>query len=294
MDGRQWNPNLPSRTRGRATPRDSHERYSGHQSSDHFARFVGDEDSGRYHSSSQRGVPNRRSREQDMSLEDGILELFEVINEAINIFAHFNQDYQQDVQRIRKYCDKHLIDAVWMQKVCGGSREAGDPRRRHRGEQDEDMDRTARQSPSLRSTMKQLLSSVELALNAAQVFRPSPRRPSRYTSDDVVKIQEQLHRTYQNLRRSFPIVTERRSEMEHVSTELEMLRLFLGRNGAADGVEDVARGGGHGGGSRRPGGFTGGSHVGFEEEAGEQVEEWSGGQDAGKGEPKSSSLDYAS
>ncbi|KAL8686173.1 MAG: hypothetical protein Q9224_005530 [Gallowayella concinna] len=231
-------------------------------------------------------MTSRKSKDHDVSLEDGISELFDFVNEAIRFFGHFDHDYQQDIQRIRRYCDHRLIDAVWMQKAQGGPRE-GRAGGRRRGDQDDDIEREERsQPPTLRNMMKRLNSTMETALDAVESFRPSQRRPSRHNPEDVVKIRKQLHRTYQNLRKSFSVVMEKPSEMEHVTTELEMLSLFLGRNGAADG-NNGGRGGGRmggQGGGMRPGGNEVGGQSAYGGEMDEPTEEWSGGQDVGQGE----------
>ncbi|KAL8779832.1 MAG: hypothetical protein Q9213_006747 [Squamulea squamosa] len=285
MDGGQWSQELPGRPRGRPTPRDSHERHGGRPSLDHPPRFPEDEVRSGYHQSSQRGIPSRRLREHDNSLEDGIQELFQLVNEAIDLFSHFDRAFQQDIQRISMYCDKRLIDAVWMEKVRGNPRDTREGRAggRRGGHDDEIETGEQRQSTSLRSTMKQLLSTIEIALNAAHHFRPSQRRPSRYKPDDVAKIGQQLSRTYENLRKSFPIAMQRSSEMGHITTELEMLGVFLGRNVPRSNMEGGPRDGEHPGARRRADDRKVGGQGGYGEKLDEPAEEWSGGQDAEQG-----------
>ncbi|KAL8858699.1 MAG: hypothetical protein Q9178_004787 [Gyalolechia marmorata] len=293
MDGGQWSQDLPARPRGRATPRDSHERHGGRRPLDHPIPFLDDEGRNAHHYPSQRKMPSRRSKEHNTSLEDGIQDLFEAINEGIDLFTHFTQDYQQDVERISRYCDKHLIDAIWMEKVRGSPRDTKEGRAgRRRGGPDRELQREERmEPPALRSMMKQLLSSIETTVNAVDDFRPSQRRPSRYKPEDIAKIRQQLNRSYQNLRRSFPLVMDRRSEMEHVTTEMEMLGLFLGRNGAEGNADSGPRGGGPPSERRR----TGESEVGGPSAYGggmdEPTEEWSGGQGAGPGRHRCSRED---
>ncbi|KAL8806699.1 MAG: hypothetical protein Q9223_004515 [Gallowayella weberi] len=231
-------------------------------------------------------MPSRRSKDRDVSLENGMSELFDCVNEAIRFFGDFDHDYQQDIQRIRRYCDQRLIDAVWMQKAQGGPRE-GRAGGRRRGDQDDEIEREGPpQLPTLRNTMKQLKSTMETAIDAVENFRASQRRPSRHTLEDVAKIRKQLHRTYQNLRRSFLGVLKKRSEMEHVTTELEMLSLFLGRNGAADGNEGGRCGNrsvGQGAGGRQMVGSEVGGQSAYGAEMDAPAEEWSGGQDMRQG-----------
>ncbi|KAL8795953.1 MAG: hypothetical protein Q9182_007448 [Xanthomendoza sp. 2 TL-2023] len=234
---------------------------------------------------------SRRFKDHDVSLENGMSELFDCVNEAIRFFGHFDHDYQQDIQRIRRYCDQRLIDAVWMQKAQGPPRK-GRAGGRRRDDQDDEIEKERpSQSPTLRNTMKQLNSTMETALDAVENFPGSQRRPSRHTAEDVAKIRKQLHRTYQNLRKSFLVILEKRSEMEHVTTELEMLSLFLGRNGAADGNEGGRSGSrsvGQGAGVRRTVGGEVGGQSAYEAEMDAPTEEWSGGQGIGQGEPFSS------
>ncbi|KAI4273235.1 MAG: hypothetical protein L6R38_006383 [Xanthoria sp. 2 TBL-2021] len=227
-------------------------------------------------------MASRRFKEHDVPLEEGIQDLFESVNEAIEFFAHFTLDYQQDVHRISKYCNKQLINAIWAEKARGSPRDAKDGRAgRRRGDPDHDVDREDRiQSPSLPNSLTELLSAIAATLRAAEDFRPSQRRPSRYKIDDVAKIRQQLQRAFQSLRKSYPVVMERRSEMEHVTTELEMLGVFLGRNGAEGDADGDAGGGARPGGRRRMGQSEAGGPNAYEGGIDEPVEEWSGGQGA--------------
>ncbi|KAL8752467.1 MAG: hypothetical protein Q9199_005719 [Rusavskia elegans] len=285
MDGGQWSQDMPGRPRARATPRDSHERHGGRRSLDHPHSMMESEvKTGRHHSS-QRGMASRRSKEHDVPLEEGIQDLFESVNEAIEFFAHFTQDYQQDVHRISKYCNKQFINAIWAEKARGCPRDARDGRAgRRRGDPDHDVDREDRmQPPSLSNSLTQLLSAIAATLRAAEDFRPSQRRPSRYNTDDMAKIRQQLQRAFHSLRKSYPVVMERRSEMEHVTTELEMLGVFLGRNGAGGNADGGAGGGGRPGGRRGMSQTEAGGSNAYGGGIDEPEEEWSGGQGAEQG-----------
>lgn len=239
-----------------------------------------------HHYSSQRGVASRRPREQDVSLDDGVQDLFETVNKAIGFFTHFSQDYQQDVQRISRYCHRRTVDGIWAEKTRSSPRDTKDGRAdRRRGEPSEyDMDREERmQPPSLGKSMNHLLSGINNTIRAAEEFRPSQRRSSRYKTDDVAKIRQQLSRTYSSLQGSFPKVMDRRSEMEHVTTELEMLRVFLESKGAGSDADRC--GGGRQGGRREMDQGVEGSHDTYEEDMNEVEEEWGGGQESEQGKP---------
>ncbi|KAL8708402.1 MAG: hypothetical protein Q9220_006692 [cf. Caloplaca sp. 1 TL-2023] len=219
---------------------------------------------------------------RSISLEDAIASLYECAHDAKRHFEDFHQDFKRDIRGIQEYCSQRIIDAVWTQKVRGGG---GGGHRDHHDVQAEGRgsgrqhdgrppaDQQHQQDPSLRSTMKALLSATGSAVGAAEDFRPSQRRPSRYTLDDVSKIRQQLHRSHQNLRKSFGVLMGSRSEMEHVTTELEMLLLFLSRNGAGDG-----NGGNYevGGSARRQRMGAAVEDDGTYGEVEEQVEEWTG------------------
>ncbi|KAL8964782.1 MAG: hypothetical protein Q9183_004221 [Haloplaca sp. 2 TL-2023] len=232
---------------------------------------------------SQRGASTRKQATA-ASLEDSIAELFEAVNDAITQFDHFDQDFQKDVHRLRSYCSDRVIEAVWIQKVSPKEPKNRDRRRDRQNRDDDDNDarRDDSQSPGLRGTIDSLLEDLTTALRAADEYRPSSRNPGRYKAEDVSKIRQQLHRSYQNLRKSFSIVTERHSEMETVTTELEMFRLFLSRNGGEEGQggADRRRLGGK---NIRDDGFGGGHNQGAFGEDDDQGEEWNGGQAAGQG-----------
>lgn len=229
----------------------------------------------------QRGTPSRRPADIP-SLDDGVFELYDSVNDAIGYFSHFEQDFRQDIHRIRNYCEKQLLEEVWASKVHPPT--SGQRSRRTQHEVDSNFDGPDGELPTFRSTMKQLVISLGGALAAAESFRPSQRRPSRYSLEDAAKIRQQLHRSNQSLRKSLSLVIDRRSEMETVHTELEMLRIFLGRNGAEEGGggNDPGHVQGGGGRQRRGEGDEGDTQWGGAEE---QAEEWGGGQEDGKGEP---------
>lgn len=230
----------------------------------------------RNHSHAKRDTPGRRPTEIP-SLEDAIIDLYDSVDDAIQYFSHFEQDFRQDTHRIRNYCDKGLLEAIWASKVHPQTSAQRSSRTHSEAEANYDGHETCR------GTMKQLLSALGAALAAAEDFRPSQRRPSRYSPDDAMKIRVQLHRSYQNLRKSFSMLTQRRSEMETVNTELEMLRVFLSRNGAEE--REVGNG-------RRQAQAIPDRQMNegvYERETawegtGEQVEEWDGGHEGGQGE----------
>ena len=289
MDRNQWSQDLPRRPRGSATPRDSHERHGGgRRSLEHPHSIMEREARSGHHYSSQRGVASRRPRDQDVSLDDGVQDLFEIANRAIEFFIHFSEDYQQDVQRISRYCHRRTVDGIWAEKTRSSPRDTRDGRAdRRRGEPPEhEMDREERtQAPSLGKAMNQLLSGIYNTIRAVEEFRASQRRPSRYKTDDVAKIRQQLSRAYSSLQASFPKVMDRRSEMEHVTTELEMLRVFLESKGAGGDADRGAGGGGRPGGRRvMDQGVEGGQDT-YGGEVDEPEEEWDGGQEPEKSEP---------
>ncbi|KAL8706578.1 MAG: hypothetical protein Q9201_000391 [Fulgogasparrea decipioides] len=235
MDQR-WNQSLPLRKPDYhgGSPRDAIDRRGGgRRSLDQQSPFLGD-GRGRYNSQSQRERPGRLSTES-VTLEDGVVDLFHAVNDAIQQFGHFEQDYDRDVQRIRSYCDKELIEAVWMQKLA--PRAISRDRQRERYGGPDERDKAEHQPLNLRGTMKQLLSTLGAALHAAEDFRPSQRRPSRYSPDDVSEVRQYLHKAYHSLRKSFSTIVEHRSKIGKVNTELEMLRVFLSRNGAEESGE---------------------------------------------------------
>lgn len=227
----------------------------------------------------QDGTTGRKAAEQ-LSLEDGITDLFASVNETIEYFFQFQEEFHQDVYRISNYCEKRLLEAVWMQKVRPVDKAN---RRNARYDQSGNQGGPGYGPTTFRNVMRQLLSALTAALTAAEDFRPPQRRPSRYSADDASKIRQQLHRSYQNLRKSFSVVMERRSEMESVNTELEMLRLFLSRNGADEGREDDGKDYRQGRGGHQPQVGSDFQSQDVYEESGEQEGGWPDVQEDGQG-----------
>ncbi|KAL8986735.1 MAG: hypothetical protein Q9177_004000 [Variospora cf. flavescens] len=225
----------------------------------------------REHPRAHRSVQSRWPPER-ISLEDGINELYDAVNEAIHYFFQFDQEFQQDTHLIRDYCGKRLLEAIWAAKVQP-RRQSQSQQHGQRGRFD---DERIREGPvsDFALALDRLLSSLRAALTIAEGTRPSQRRPSRDSAEDAAKVQKQLHRSFQNIRKSYSLVMERRSEMETVNTELEMLRVFLSRNGAEEGrwrgKPDYFQE--EGGPPHRS--DSGGSQL---EESVDQPEEWTGG-----------------
>ena len=278
----QWYPDSPGRQSMRT--RDPNERPSGRRAQDLPLHRGSDRRTRRSDPPSQRGASTRKHIAA-ASLEDSIAYLFEAVNDAITQFDHFDQAFQKDVHRLRSYCSDRLVEAVWIQKVSPKESKNRDRRRdRQHRDDDDDANRDVSQSAALRGTVDSLLEDLTAALRAADEYRPSQRNPGRYKAEDVSKIRQQLHRSYQNLRKSFSIVTERHSEMETVTTELEMFRLFLSRNGGDEG-QGRADKGRLGANNVRDHGHGGGHDHGTFEEDDDQGEEWNGGHAAGQGKP---------
>ncbi|KAL8998158.1 MAG: hypothetical protein Q9169_002712 [Polycauliona sp. 2 TL-2023] len=287
MDGSHYS---QDRSRGRATPRDSHERHGGGGRHSHAMMDHHQSNGGHHHSRGHREVGNRRSKDHDISLEDSIQDLFESVNEALGYFAHFVQEYDTDIQRINHYCHESITDAIWKAKARGPPppRESHDGRgsgRRRGGESEHDREGQERRKPqSIHGSLGQLLSSMDTTIRAASEFRPSQRRPSRYKPDDVAGIQQHLLRAYGSLDRLYPVVVEKRSKMKPVMTELEMLGVSL-RNHVDGGATDRGAGGGRRSDGRRDMGQreTGGQDD-YGGDVNEPEEEWDGGQEPTQGE----------
>ncbi|KAL8722439.1 MAG: hypothetical protein Q9225_001061 [Loekoesia sp. 1 TL-2023] len=230
----------------------------------------------------QYGTTGRKAAEQ-LSLEDGIAYLFDSVSETIEYCSQFQEEFHQDIYRISSYCEKRLLEAVWMQKVRPVDKASRDRQRNARYDDSGNHGGADYEPPTFRNIMRQLLSALTAALTAAEDFRPSQRRPSRYSVDDATKIRQQLHRSYQNLRKSFTVVMERRSEMESVNTELEMLRVFLSRNGADQGRQEDGKDYSQGRSGYQPPVGSDFQSQDVYEESGEQEGEWPNVQEDGQG-----------
>ncbi|KAL8672102.1 MAG: hypothetical protein Q9168_003434 [Polycauliona sp. 1 TL-2023] len=245
--------------------------------------------SGHHHHPSQRGTPGgRRSKEHEVSLEEGIQELFDSANEAIGFFTRFEQDFNGDVQRISRYCSERITDAIWKAKAREAPRESHDGRagRRRGGENERDSERQERRQPppSLGNSLGQLLSGIEDTVRIAEEFRPSQRRPSRYKPEDVAGIRRHLARAYRALHELFPDFIEKSSKMKPVVTELEILVVSLKGHVAGNDADRGAGGGRRSGGGRDMGQRETGGQKSYGGEEDEPEEEWDGGQQQEQGD----------
>ncbi|KAL8852738.1 MAG: hypothetical protein Q9221_002368 [Calogaya cf. arnoldii] len=225
-------------------------------------------------------MAHRRSKDHDVSLGDAIQDLYESVMEAMGFLDRLAQDYEKDVHRISRYCDKRFIDEVWKQKAQGNPRDTRGRRAdQRRGESEHDGDRQERvQQPSLPNTLDQLLSTLETATRAAEDLLRSQRRSSRYKTDDAAKIRQQCRSSYQNIQNSCDVVMRKHSEIEQIITELQILKVVLERNGAGGDAGRSAGGGGRPGGRRGMSQSEAGGQNAYEGGLDEPVEEWDGGQ----------------
>ncbi|KAL9610853.1 MAG: hypothetical protein Q9167_004458 [Letrouitia subvulpina] len=228
--GRKPSMRHPSRTSpgsqvlvDRGSRRASAELRSPHTDNDRHGRYGG------YH--------NGSSRKQDLrnSLDDAVDDLLAVVNDAMDFYKHFEQDFYHDTQRI-SYVDAHTIGEIWMQKVRPIQKRPRDDRQSH-SERSDDLSQGDRQaSLSFRRMGKQLLKSINRAFEVAMSAKSSRSRDgSRYSLEEVSKIRYHLEKTSPSIERSLHAVHERVSEMQPLLTELEMFSLFLSRNKAHDG-----------------------------------------------------------
>ncbi|KAL8663313.1 MAG: hypothetical protein Q9202_003949 [Teloschistes flavicans] len=257
----------------------------GRWSHDPSPSYINDEESLRHNSLSQRGRPGRRSSEL-VSLEDSVVQLSQCVIAAMATFNKIEVDFDQDIHRIRRYCDKGLIEEIWMQKVRPRNRS-----RNHRHGQPgeaEDLDRNERQSPGLRETMKQLYPALGAALSAAENFRPSQRKPTPYSSEDVRNIHKRLNKANKDFGDHWRSILESHSEFGRMRTTLDELRTFLSHNGGEFGrnqgdsvrFDDRSSRGAHAESDAQ-------GRAGYGEDD-EHMEEYSGGQNNGEGKPTQS------
>lgn len=183
------------------------------------------------------GYHNGSSRRQELkiSLDDAVDNLLAVVNDALDFYKHFEQDFYHDTQRI-SYVNANTIGEIWMQKVRLIQKRARGGRQ-SQSERSDDMSHGDREGNlSFRSIEKQLWKSINRVFHATVSAKPSrSRNGSRYSPEEGSKISCHLKKTSPSLERSLLAVHKRISEMQPLLTELEMLSLFLNRNKADDG-----------------------------------------------------------
>lgn len=286
MDNR-YNQGLPFRqphSHGRPS-RASVDGGDGRWSRDPSSSYIDDKGIPWHNSHGHRGRPGRRSTEI-VPLEDSVIQLSRCVIATMKKFKQVEEEFDHDVHRIRRYCEEGLVEEVWMHKVR--------PRNRSRNGQHgrlaeaDDLDRNERQSSGLWETMKQLILTLDAALDAAENFRPSQRKPTQYTTEDIRNIHKRLAQANEDFRKSWRSIFKSRSDAGRMRTSLDELRLFLSHNGGdvendrGDGVrfDDRSIHGTHAERNAQGRGDCG--------EDDEHVEEYSGQQKDGTGKPTQS------
>lgn len=190
-------------------------------------------DEGHYSTNSgQHGGPRHKPKLSSVSLQDAMMDLYDLLKHAERYYYHFREDFENDTIRIKSYARSDVLGYLWASKVS----ESDNPRARERPYSAEPRDRyeTEEQAPreGFRITGKQIGRLFKVAITAADKLKSQrPSRESKIDPSNAARISEKLKTVYKDVTALLGSASRRVEDVQYLLTDLEMAATFLKGNG---------------------------------------------------------------
>ena len=170
-------------------------------------------------------VGMQANRKRSVPIEPILDDLDHLLQDAMTFYRKFQQDFLQDIHSIESYTDEDLLSRILIAKA----RASKSPRRQSRGDLAHPGDTQG--SASLESpfhTWKQaLIEGMRRAVNEIAYCRPG--------YDNIPGlVRSQISKTCKTITPALQIRNISISNLNTLATHLEMLSIFLNRNGAGN------------------------------------------------------------
>ncbi|MCJ1427801.1 hypothetical protein MMC29_005707 [Sticta canariensis] len=197
----------------------------------------------------------------NVSLQDAMMDLYDLLKHAERYYYHFREDFENDTIRIKSYTRSDILGYLWASKVS----ESDNPRTRERPYSVEPRDgyETEEQASKegFRATGKQIGRLFKVAITAADKLKSQrPSREGRIDSDgmqvrkngmigrrqdctrvlypgaltdstNAARISEKLKTVYKDVTALLGSASRRVEDVQFLLTDLEMATTFLKGNG---------------------------------------------------------------
>jgi len=162
---------------------------------------------------------DHRDRTLRASREEAISALFKATQDALTFLSRFKDDFDREVRDVQAYASPEVIDHLWINKVRISNGHRGP-----RAPSAQSQDREDREPP--KSNFKSVAKGLDQSLHSAILASRSNPDPT---------IVRKLHHADNDIGALFRDVAEDFGLLDGLTTELEMLAIFLQRNGARAG-----------------------------------------------------------
>lgn len=179
--------------------------------------------------------PSRRSESRlkqkslRIPLENAIDDLDIILEEAINFYTQFKNDYEQEIAGIRSYATSDVLGHLWTSKVQESDSSRSAPRTHNentRGTHSETEEKMPR--CGFRIMAKRVCRSFEAAIVAANnLVAHRSSLDGRPDLQAIAWILKKLKGAYNDIHNRFGSASRRASQIDDLSTEMKMALTFL-------------------------------------------------------------------
>lgn len=182
--------------------------------------------------SGQHGGTRHKHNLPNVSLQDAMMDLYDLLKHAERYYCHFREDFENDTIRIKSYTRSDVLGYLWASKV----NESDNPRTRERpysvepGDGYETEEQASKEG--FRATGKQIGRLFKVAITAADKLKSQrPGRESKIDSTNAARISEKLKTVYKDVVALLGSASRRVEDVQYLLTDLEMATTFLKGNG---------------------------------------------------------------
>lgn len=168
-----------------------------------------------------------------ISLEDAMDDLIGVLEQSMDFYADFKEEFNQEVDGIKPYVNATILSCLWACKISKSDNLRSHchiNRKQHLGNtQVED----PKPACGFRTTNKQIKRMFKVAIAAAE-FLMSQKQTQQMNFDPQTasRIFEKLRSGYTDISAYLESASKRIKDLYALLTEMEMMTTFLKRNGA--------------------------------------------------------------
>lgn len=190
-------------------------------------------DEGHYTTNSgPHGGPRHRHKLSNVSLQDAMMDLYDLLKHSERYYYHFREDFEKDTIRIKPYARSDVLEYLWASKVS----ESDNPPTRERPFSTEPKDRYEPEGKDpgegFRTTGKQIGRLLKVAITAADKLKlQRPSRESKIDPSNAARISEKLKSVYKDVIALLGSASRRVEDVQYLLTDLEMAATFLKGNG---------------------------------------------------------------
>lgn len=174
-----------------------------------------------------------RHRSIKISLEDAMDDLIGVLEQSMDFYADFKEEFNREVDGIKPYVNATILSCLWACKVS----KSDDLRSHCHINRKQHLDNMHVEDPKpacgFRTRNKQIKRMFKVAIAAAEFLRSQKQtHQMNFDPQTASRIFEKLRSGYTDISAYLESASKRIKDLDALLTEMEMMTTFLKRNGA--------------------------------------------------------------